>query len=89
MAGDARGVEAAEIGRGQLPRHRLHVPELDEDAGLPVQHGLERAPGREGDDRPARRLSLDRGDPELLDVRQQQRLRVGVEIGQADVVDTT
>src|SRR5207245_6804794 len=42
-------------------------PVRPEAAGHPVDDGLERPAGAEGDHRTASRLRLDRGDPELLD----------------------
>jgi hypothetical protein len=50
-------------------------------------HGLECSACRRGDHRSPGRLCLDRRDPELLDVGQDQCFRMGVQVDQFLVVD--
>ena len=63
---DARGVEGQSIEALQGRHQAVHRLRVEEHAGLTVHDGLERAAGREGHDRPAARLRLDRRDPEIL-----------------------
>src|SRR5207302_4952405 len=67
------------IHRPDAGEERVDRRLLEEEAGLPGDHGLQRAATAERQDGPAGGLGLDRRDAEVLLSRQQEEGRVGVE----------